>query len=246
MSVFQFYGKRIYFSIPEEYFPFSDCKRSIIDWEVIASLRDNLYLCRLIVDDSSIIIFCIAESVDKIHYQAISRNAFYLVSLGNDGVISVWKEIKKHCWVIGFQDSVYFLEIKDDIFEQLCSSSSSFIKSLKDSDSIFTLKSLYFNSIKIDKKFDSISTISMIPIGGIQTIRIRYNVKNKTSGLPTGVSDPYISIDVPIYFNEVTGELNCSYTVSVYEQTLQKSWIPYSNSYSIKYHTFQIEQKKIE
>ena len=35
-------------------------------------------------------------------------------------------------------------------------------------------------------------------------------------------------------------------TVTVYEQTLQKSWMPYSNSYSITYRTFQTEQKQIE
>lgn len=241
---FEFSGKGIYLLIPEGYFLFADHQRTIIDLDIIP-LANNLHLCRLIVNDGiQLIIFCIAESVDGIHYQAISRNAFYLVSFENDGVISDWKKIGEHSWVIGFRDSVYFLEIQDDIFEQLCSSSSSSIESL--TDSIFTLKTLNLYSIQIDKKFDSVPTISIFPIGGIQTIRIRYNVKNKTSGLPTGVSDPYISINVPICFDERTGELNCSYTVSVYEQTIQKSWIPYSNDDSIKYYTFQIEQKKIE
>jgi len=235
----KFSGKGICFLIPEEYFPFSD-HREIIKYEVITSLPDNLYLCRFIVNDGiPIIIFCIAESDDEIHYQAISRNAFYLVSLENDEVISVWKEIKKHCWVIGFQDSVYFLEIQDDIFEQLC---SSFIKSL--TNSIFTLRSLNLYSIRIDKKFDGVPTISIIPIGdGTEIIRIQHDVKTKTSNLPKDVSDPYISIDVPICFDKKTGELNHFCTVSIYEQTL---WMTFSNSYKISVRTFQTAQKQIE
>lgn len=242
-----FSGKGIIFLIPEGYYIFADHKREIIDQDIIKHLANNLHLCRLIVNDGiPIIIFCIAESVDGIHYRAISQNAFYVVSLINDGVISDWKKIGEHSWVIGFQDSVYFLEIQDDIFEQLCSSSSSSssIKSL--TDSIFTLRTLNLYSIKIDKKFDGVPTISILPITDTETIRIKYNVKTKTSDLPKGVSDPYISIDVPICFDEETGELNCSYTVTVYEQTLQKSWMPYSNSYSITYRTFQTEQKQIE
>lgn len=243
---FEFSGKCIILLIPEGYYIFADHKREIIDQD-IKHLANNLHLCRLIVNDGiQLIIFCIAESVDGIHYQAISRNAFYLVSFENNGVISDWKKIGEHYWVIGFQDSVYFLEIQDDIFEQLCSSSSSSSSIESLTDSIFTLRTLNLYSIQIDKKFDSVPTISIFPIGGTETIRIRYNVKNKTSDLPKGVSDPYISINVPICFDERTGELNCSYTVTVYEQTIQKSWIPYSNSDSITYHTFQIEQKQIE
>ena len=199
----------------------------------IQPIGNGIFRCVFIFNDNDhTAIFCVSRQIDILHYEVISMNAFYEISLKNDGIDSCFKRIGRHSWVIGFANELYFLKAREDILEIIDSLSyidhkfvDLILETLK--EPLFKLKSIDLSKIPITNKQD----FSEIPDISFEKFicNIRYNSKS--------VLNQYVSIKIPIMFNKKTQKFKKSCFASVYNQTL--------NSYEFTYHQVYLKEKSI-